>query len=190
MSRCASIILGLLLIACQTPSSNTAVVSAPKERPLPKGWKIATPPTTSLCDRSQNWLFALREDFDGDTAPDEAKLLASQDGETLGLWIWQSNGYPPKLYQRINTPGGLHDVALAVMAPQTIKTACGAGKWKCQKGEEASVTFPYAAIKLYTCGGAARVIYFNEAQNQFQEAWLPESEAPTAPPAKEDELPF
>lgn len=163
-----------IVTACETTPSEVSTTPGNRPKPLPRGWRHLMPLENSQCDRSKDWLFQVNGDFDGDLLDDEVKLLVKEDGQDIGLWIWQSNGYPPTLIEQIHAQDRQHDMALAVIVPQKIKTACGAGRWKCKRGETALLDLTTPGIKLYTCKGAGRVFYYDEPSSSFKQEWLPD----------------
>lgn len=145
--------------------------------PLPRGWRMPT--SSELGDDWRNVdpekYSAIRGDFNGDGATDQAMLLMSLRGRGLGLFVFLSRkDRTLKVYTLdiIKDAALLRAMGIARVLPGQYRTACGKGYWACKKGEVPDVSIKHDAIDYFKTESASSYFYWDEHARGFKRVWI------------------
>jgi hypothetical protein len=163
--RAAAVVSILLAAACV-------------EREVPDGWRLPDPRETYATDNragpwrdeSRNKFLVARGDFDGDGAPDVARLLVSVDGRQMALFVFLGSG--PWLQLDAMKSEQLEVMGIDALPPGAHRTVCGKGYRNCEPGEPEILELRFPGIDYFKAESASSVFYWSPADKRFLRLWL------------------
>jgi hypothetical protein len=145
---------------------------APPPSP-PDGWRAPDPDETAeeWRDLHDDRALVARGDFDGDGAPDEARLVVREDGSGAGLVAYVSGTAAVRVLAQLPA-GSLRGVGVLVVRPGRYDTVCGTGAVECEPDDPTSVTLAHDAVEFFRPGGTSVFFYWDPARRAFQPVWV------------------
>jgi len=147
---------------------------APDRKSLPEGWRefTAEDPYNQLEWREEDPDRYLRvvADFDGNGEVDEARLLVSNDGHQMALFVFlaRDRGHRSILLDK----GPVANLGIARVEPGEYVTAAGKGYWEPKPGEPETVSLVNPAINYFKHESANSFFYWDESKDAFSRVWI------------------
>ncbi len=149
--------------------------------PLPEGWQETSrvdlwPNTDDPAPWRKHYpndALAVDADFDGDGIADHAAVLRSDNRHLLGLFVWQADMQPVKIYETSGDDfdGRAMGIEIAPAGRYTISCT----NFKISHPCWTTVVLPYSGISVFRNEAYGSVFYYwNAPQNRFISRLMPD----------------